>query len=72
MSQRQEQEGPGPGQRFVMKDHLPEQPEGRRDQTDTAHSRSPFDISDLKSIPRIRADDPPYRDWWAVSETGDR
>lgn len=55
-----------------MKDHLPEQPEGRRDQTDTAHSRSPFDISDLKSIPRIRADDPPYRDWWAVSETGDR
>ena len=30
--------------------------------------RPPFDTTDLEKLLAPRADDPPYRSWWVVSE----
>jgi hypothetical protein len=30
--------------------------------------RRPFDPSELEKLPPPRADDPPYRSWWVVSD----
>jgi hypothetical protein len=30
--------------------------------------RRPFDRSELEKLPPPRADDPPYRSWWVVSD----
>ena len=30
--------------------------------------RRPFEAVDLEKLPAPRADDPPYRPWWVVSD----
>jgi hypothetical protein len=53
----------------AMRDtHTPEQQEERRGQTEGQRRRAPFDTSDLNNIPRTNADDPPYRNWWVVTD----
>ena len=50
----------------------PEQPERRHDRNEPPASRAPFDTSDLNNIPRTTEDDPPYRNWWVVTEPDNR
>jgi len=37
-------------------------------ETGMASEHRPFDTSALGRIPRPTADDPPYREWWALDE----
>jgi hypothetical protein len=46
----------------------PEQPPQRRDHDERREPRAPFDSSDLNNIPQTTDEDPPYRNWWVVSE----
>lgn len=58
---------------FVMRDpEIPEQPQERRDQSERSESRAPFDSSELNNIPRTTDEDPPYRNWWVVTESDGR
>jgi hypothetical protein len=43
-----------------------QQPEERREPTETTTRRAPFDISGLNDIPQARDDDPPYQNWWVI------
>jgi hypothetical protein len=52
-----------------MKDpETPEQPQERRELDERQDQRAPFDSSDLNTIPRTTENDPPYRNWWVVTE----
>ncbi|MFZ5689907.1 MAG: hypothetical protein ACOY5F_01495 [Pseudomonadota bacterium] len=52
-----------------MKDsETPEQPQEQPQQTEQTVSRAPFDSSDLNRIPPTTDQDPPYRDWWVVTD----
>jgi hypothetical protein len=50
----------------------PEQPQERRDPNERRERRVPFDSSDLNNIPQTTDEDPPYRNWWVVTEPGGR
>lgn len=50
----------------------PQLPQERRDQNERRDRRAPFDTSDLDNIPRTTEDDPPYRNWWVVTEPDKR
>jgi hypothetical protein len=50
----------------------PEQPQERRDQIEQRDSRAPFDSSDLNNIPPTTDEDPPYRNWWVVTDLDNR
>jgi len=49
-----------------------EQPQERPNRYERRQQRAPFDISDLDNIPRTNDDDPPYRNWWVVTEPENR
>ena len=46
----------------------PAEPHERRDQNEHREQRAPFDSSDLNNIPRTTDEDPPYRNWWVLTE----
>jgi hypothetical protein len=59
------------GQRLDMREPgNPGQSEERRDRRQS--SRPPFDTSELDNIPSTTNDDPPYRNWWVVTDPDHR
>jgi hypothetical protein len=57
---------------FAMRDPETEQPHQRRQQIERSKPRAPFDSSELNNIPRPTDEDPPYRNWWVVTEPDPR
>ena len=51
-----------------MRNSGPEQSYNSRSREQRPSSRAPFDTSDLHNIPSTTKDDPPYKDWWVVTD----
>jgi hypothetical protein len=58
---------------FVMRDPESPEPSPQRYEPDEHRTpHAPFDSSELNNIPRTTDDDPPYRNWWVVTERDGR
>lgn len=56
-----------------MRDPESPEPSPQRYEPDEHRTpHAPFDSSELNNIPRTTDDDPPYRNWWVVTERDGR
>jgi hypothetical protein len=55
----------------MTKHFNPEKPRHREPEPGRTERR-PFDDSEIEQMPRPRADDPPYQNWWVIDARTDR